>query len=61
MDNILKDTPQVWLAREITSSQGVLLLTQMRFPQSTGGQQEAKYKNLADTPGARQVQRAVRI
>ena len=37
MDKILKEAPQVWLVRDIPPSQGTLPLTQVEFPQSTGG------------------------
>ena len=55
LNKILKGTQKVCLEREIPPSQGILLLTQVGCPISIGGQQEAKYHNLAEHPGAGQV------
>ena len=56
LNNILKESLQVWHEREIPTSQGILTLTQVGFTKSTGGQQEAKYQNIADPQREIQVQ-----
>ena len=58
---IMKETPQVWLVSDIPISQVTLPLTQLGFPESTGGQQEAKYYIIVETPGSSKAHRKVRI
>ena len=60
MNKILKDAPQEWIARDIPPSQGILILTQVGFTQSTEVQQESKSKNLAEASGASLVHRSFR-
>ena len=55
LNKILKGTQKVCLERQIPPSQGILLLTQVGCPRSTVGQQEFKYHNLTEHPGAGQV------
>ena len=51
----------MWVAREISSSQGILLFTQVGCTQSNGGQQEEKSQKLTYSPGANQAQIPVKI
>ena len=50
-ENIPKESPHMWIVREIQQSQGTFTLTQVGCPQSNGGQQEVKYQNLEDPIG----------
>ena len=44
-----------------TTNQSTFTLTQVGYPQLTGGKQEAKYQNLKEPPGSSQVQIPVKI
>ena len=50
----------MWLVRESSPNQVTLPLTQVGCKQLTGGQQEAKFYNIAEPPGKREVQRPFR-
>ena len=57
LHQIMQEAPQACLAREISRSWGILTLTQVGFPQSTGVQQEAQSQNISDPPKKGQVHR----
>ena len=44
-----------------TTNQSTFTLTQVGYPQLTGGKKEAKYQNLKEPPGSGQVQIPVKI